>query len=85
MSPGHASVGYSSDMGYWFALYEHNDHRADDYSEKGQYVNVLDFMAKTALAIDWDRVPKFVIRSLYNEGDFREQEAARRIAAALSG
>ena len=82
--PGRVIVGHSSEMGgFFFALFEHNDRRADAVSDPGQYTNLQDFIAKTAHFIDWRRVPRQVIASLSLEGDPREQEAARLLASAI--
>ena len=82
--PGRVIVGHSSDMGYYYALFEHSDHRADAVSDPGQFPTLNSLIMGTRGFIDWRRVPRPVIRSLLSEGDSVEQEAAHILASALS-
>ncbi len=83
--PGRVIVGHSSEFqGYFYALFEHSDHRADAMSDRGQFPTLTSLIMGTRGFIDWARVPRPVIHSLLSEGDPDEQEATRLLAAALS-
>ena len=84
---GRITVGYDAATfaGYWYAQFLHDDGRADAVSDRGQFPTVFDLIAGTWSFVDWPLVPYDVIRSLVDEGDRNDRQAAYILAAALAG